>query len=353
MVTTASDMEEIPMIDIKEIEGQIKSSKLSITDFSLLKVIGVGSYGKVVLVQKKDSTEVLAMKVLKKEHLYKRNQVEHTKTERKVLELIDHPFIVKLKYAFQSPKKLHMVMEYCPGGELFYHLSKSNRFDEERTKFYAAQIVLALGHLHKKNVVYRDLKPENVLIDSTGYIKLTDFGLSKELLTKNDVTNSFCGTPEYLAPEILHRTGHGRAVDWWSLGAIIFEMLTGLPPFYTKDRDKLFSNIKFSELKYPPYISPLCKDLLCKLFAKEPGKRLGGGERDFEEVIEHTWFAKIDFNALLAKKIVPPFQPKIGSQYDTKYVDPEFLAQNVNSIDINTATEAGSGKFTGFSYDAK
>ena len=235
---------------------------LSIKDFRLIKVIGVGSYGKVMLVRKQDSNREYALKVLRKDFIAKNNQIEHTKTERVVLEKINHPFIVKLRYAFQNSKKLYFVIDYCPGGELFFHLQRCLRFDEDLTKFYTAQLILAIEELHKYNIIYRDLKPENVLIDSDGYIKITDFGLSKENITQSNSANSFCGTPEYLAPEILNRIGHGKPVDWWSLGAIIFEMLTGLPPFYSQNQETLFQNIRLGELHYPAYISSLCKDLL-------------------------------------------------------------------------------------------
>jgi len=253
MTDTSTENEEI---------NPYLSSSLSVKDFKLIKLIGIGSYGKVMLVRKEGSSEEFALKMLRKDYITKKNQVEHTKTERRVLETIKHPFIVRLRYAFQNTKKLYFVLDYCPGGELFFHLQKALKFDEELTRFYAAQIVLALEELHKHNIIYRDLKPENVLIDSDGYIKITDFGLSKDNITDNNAAHSFCGTPEYLAPEILKRLGHGKPIDWWSLGAIIYEMLTGLPPFFTKDREKLFQNIKLAELKFPSYISPTCRDLL-------------------------------------------------------------------------------------------
>lgn len=343
--------EDSKMTDISELTAHC-SPTLSIADFALLKVIGVGSYGKVMLVRKNDSGELLAMKMLRKEHLIKRNQVEHTKTERRVLETVKHPFIVKLRYAFQNPKKLYFLLEYCPGGELFFHLQKAGRFDEDRAKFYAAQMVLALGELHKHDVVYRDLKPENVLIDSEGYIKLTDFGLSKENIKDGTSAHSFCGTPEYLAPEILKKVGHGKPVDWWSMGAIIFEMLTGLPPFYTKDREKLFYNIKFAELKYPPYISSTCKDLLTKLFNKDPTKRLGGSEKDSAEIMEHPWFAKTDWTALYSKALKPIFKPKRLAETDTVNFDTEFTSQPAaDSLQGPGAhLDQGEGKWDGFSY---
>ena len=291
-------------------------------DFTLLKMIGKGSYGKVLLVKKNDSDEVFAMKMLKKEYIARRNQIEHTRTERSILEKVNHPFVVKLRYAFQNPKKLYFVLEYCPGGELFFHLSRAGKFEEPRAIFYAACVTLALEHLHRINVVYRDLKPENVLIDGQGYAKITDFGLSKENIMDNASARTFCGTPEYLAPEVLARQGHGKAVDWWSLGALIFEMLTGLPPFYNaKDRERMFQDIMQSEVRFPAYISANARSLLEQLFVKDPVGRLGGGPRDADEIKEHPWFSGINWARMMSKEEVPPFIPALDSIFDTKYVD--------------------------------
>lgn len=198
------------------------SKKVGLGQFALLKVVGKGSFGKVMQVRKKDTGRIYAMKVLQKANIVRRNQVEHTRTERNVLGKIVHPFVVGLNYAFQTADKLYFVLDYCAGGELFFHLGREGRFSEDRTRFYAAQITEALSFLHGHGIVYRDLKPENVLLDHKGNVRLTDFGLSKEGV--HDVSSgahSFCGTPEYLAPEVLNRTGHGRAVDWWSLGALM------------------------------------------------------------------------------------------------------------------------------------
>lgn len=341
---------------MEDVVMQDKMMPLTINDFSLLKVLGKGSYGKVMLVKKKDTGEIFAIKMLRKEHLIKRNQVIHTKTERFVLENVVHPFIVRMRYAFQNPEKLYFVLEYCPGGELFFHLQRAGRFDEDRARFYTTQLILALEHLHKNNIVYRDLKPENVLIDEDGFAKITDFGLSKENITDNHQTNSFCGTPEYLAPEILARKGHGKAVDWWSLGAIIYEMLTGLPPFYTKDREKLFYNIKYSDLKFPSFISPCCKDLLEKLFVKDPDLRLGGGERDALEIMEHPWFSKVDWIGTLEKTAKPIFKPKLQGDTDTKHFDDDFTKMNPvdsaqNKENPLAAAETGGVTWDGFTYD--
>merc|ERR1719355_539271 len=241
----------------------------NLDDFVLKKVLGKGSYGKVMLVKHKlDESTVFAMKMLRKENVIKRNQVEHTQTERAVLETVSHPFIVTLFYAFQTPKKLYFVLEFCPGGELFFHLSRAGRFSEGRCKFYSAELLLAIGYLHSLNIIFRDLKPENILLDGDGHAQLTDFGLSKEGIEDNFSAKTMCGTPEYLAPEILDKRGHGKAVDWYSLGALMYEMLTGLPPFYTRDREKLFERIRRGELSYPPYITPVGKSLLQSLLQR-------------------------------------------------------------------------------------
>jgi protein-serine/threonine kinase len=329
------------------------NKKMTVDDFTSLKLIGKGSYGKVFLVQKKDDQKIYAMKILKKKAMIKRNQVNHIKTERKIMELIDHPFIVKLIYAFQTAQKLYMVMDYCPGGELFYHIQRVERFNEEAVKFYGAQLVLALDHLHKNNIIYRDLKPENVLINKDGYIKLTDFGLSKENISDNVSAKSFCGTPEYLAPEIIEGKGHGQAVDWWSLGSILYEMLTGLPPFYSKDREKLFQTIKTGEVKFYKFLSKEAVDLLTKLFIKDPEKRLGSGPTGLQDIESHPFFESINWESILEKKIKPPFTPKLRSETDTRYIDPEFTSLAAgDSYQAGESLNDNENPFVGFSYDA-
>lgn len=323
-------------------------------DFTLLKVIGKGSYGKVMLVQHKDDKDtVYAMKMLRKENVIKRNQVEHTKTERNVLEAVSHPFIVTLHYAFQTPKKLYFVLEYCPGGELFFHLSRAGRFSEGRGRFYASEILLAIEYLHRLNIIYRDLKPENILLDHEGHVKLTDFGLSKEGIQDNFSAKSMCGTPEYLAPEILDKKGHGKAVDWYSLGALMYEMLTGLPPYYTRDRDKLFENIRRGELAYPCYVTRAATDLLRALLRGDPTKRLGGGPQDGEEVKMHTWFLGIDWIAIQQRRVTPPFKPNLTKGGDVKYFDREFVDLPVVNSEIQDGNLRDTNHFDGFTYTAQ
>lgn len=236
----------------------LKKKTISLDAFAIIRVVGKGSFGKVFLVRDKAKQTLHALKVLKKEYIIKKNQVEHTKTENSVLKYVHHPYIVGCTKAFQTADKLFFVLDYCAGGELFFHLGKVGRFEEPRAKFYAAQITLALAYVHSMDIVYRDLKPENVLLDEAGNIRLTDFGLSKEGVKDHSTgATSFCGTPEYIAPEVLLRQGHGRAVDWWSLGALLYEMLTGLPPFYSRNREVMFEKIMKAQLTFPAFISPV------------------------------------------------------------------------------------------------
>jgi len=318
-------------------------------DFSLIKVLGKGSYGKVMLVKGTQDNKVYAMKMLRKENVIKRNQQEHTKTERAVLEAVSHPFIVQLHFAFQTPKKLYMVMEFCPGGELFYHLSRTGRFSEGRAIFYTSEVTSAIAYLHSLRIIYRDLKPENLLLDADGHVKVTDFGLSKEGIEDNISAKTMCGTPEYLAPEIVDRKGHGRAVDWYSIGALTYEMLTGLPPFYTRDREKLFQRIRKGELAYPGYITSISKHFLQSLLNRDPEKRLGGGPADGEEVKSHPFFKNLDWGKVDQKAYEPPFKPQLCGEADVKYFEKEFIGQPVANSEIG---EGGRevGHFEGFTY---
>jgi protein-serine/threonine kinase len=318
-------------------------------DFALQTVLGRGGYGKVMLVRHKTNGQVFAMKTMKKADVIKRNQREHTTSERHVLETVSHPFIVNLHYAFQTPTKLYMVLEYCPGGELFFHLSRAGRFSENRCKFYASELTLAIGYLHSLNIIYRDLKPENILVDANGHAKITDFGLSKEGIIDNISAKTTCGTPEYLAPEVLRKDGHGRGVDWYSLGALIFEMLTGLPPYYTKDREKLFRRIREGNLEYPAYVLPPAKACMQAMLHLDPNKRLGGGPTDVEEVKTHPFFGDVDWRAVLECRIPPPFKPTISSSGDVKYFEKEFVNQNVCDSEAGGRTPA-DGHFEGFTF---
>lgn len=306
---------------------------INLDAFQILQVIGKGSFGKVFLVREKKNRTLYAMKVLKKDYIINKRQVEHTKTERLILGKINHPYIVGLNMAFQTSDKLFFILDYCSGGELFFHLGQVGKFPEERACFYTAQITLALEYVHKLGILYRDLKPENVLLDHKGNIRLTDFGLSKAGVNNHSSgANSFCGTPEYIAPEVLLRQGHGRAVDWWSLGALLYEMLTGLPPFYSKNRNAMFNSIISADVKFPDYISDTSKDLLQKLLVRDPNHRLGSGEGDAAELKVHPFFAAIDWDELLKGNVPTPWVPKMASSVDTSLFDKEFTMLPVLSL---------------------
>lgn len=337
--------------DIEENAIIFSKNKQVVTkdDFELLTVIGKGSFGKVMQVRKKDDGKIYAMKVLRKDTIVARKQVAHTKAEKNILMKIQHPFIVNLNYAFQTKDKLYMILDYINGGELFFHLKKEGRFAEARVKLYAAEIVCALAHLHNLDIVYRDLKPENILLDSEGHICITDFGLSKKLEQEGG-THTFCGTPEYLAPEVLKGHGHGIAVDWWSLGTLLYEMLTGLPPFYAQNVNVMYQKILSGELRFPAYISEDAKSLLEGLLTRDPALRLGtkGGD----EVKGHPWFADIQWDKLIKKEIEPPFKPKVRSTDDTSQIDPQFTRERaIDSVaETSVLSESVQNNFSGFSY---
>jgi serine/threonine protein kinase len=342
-------------------EALYNTPKTSLDDFELLKVIGKGSYGKVTLVRKKESKRLFAMKSLNKSNVKRRNQVEHTKTERRVLGRAKHPFIVHLHYAFQTSQKLYFVLDYCPGGELFFHLSRMEKFEEPMAKFYAAEITLALEHLHELGVVYRDLKPENILFDDKGHVLLADFGLAKEGITDGaEGTNSMCGTPEYLPPEILDRTGHGTAVDWWALGMVLYEMLTGLPPWYTRNRQKLFDRVRNAPLTFPDEVNPDARSLITGLLNRNPVERLGS--RSADDVKNHEFFRDIDWKDLYDRKLRPPFNPcdSTTALEETKNFESEFTRMQINSVESGSnmgsslrTSDASrpSMTFQGFTYN--
>jgi len=327
--------------------------KVTVDDFVPLKVVGKGTFAKVMLVRKVDTHRLYAMKVINKDSVIKHNAVKHTLSERNILKKIDHPFIVSLKYSFQTEDKLYMVLDYICGGELFYHLSEAERFTEDRARFYAAEIVSALGYLHKLNIIYRDLKPENLLLDMNGHICLTDFGLCKEGLGYGDVTHTFCGSPEYLAPEIFLGIGYDRGVDWWALGTLLYEMLAGLPPFFSDDIEEMNERIIHEPLTFPPYFSNEAKSLLAKLLDRNPKRRLGSGITDAQEIMNHPFFKGMDWEKLEKKQIEAPLRPAIYNEMDVRFFDPESTKQVARlSFHESNLTSQQQEAFLGFSYCA-
>lgn len=311
-----------------------------------IKVIGRGNYGKVVLVEKKGTNEHYAMKILKKKLIEEKKQVEHSKTEKLILANASCPFIVKLYCSFQDKKNLYLVMEYLSGGELFFHLSQQGVFSELRTRFYLAEIILGLEYLHNNNIVYRDLKPENIVLDSNGHIRLTDFGLSKAYLPINEKTHTVCGTPEYLAPEIIKGAEYNKAVDFWSLGAVMYYMLSGAPPHYSKNKAQIFKNVLTKPVEPILSATNAANELMLCLLKVDPNERL----TNIQELKAHEWFNEINWEEAYEMKLQPPFKPKVKTSVDTSNFDKLFTNEKtddtVESLQISTPRE----HYSGFTY---
>jgi len=312
------------------------SKEVCYDDFDVIKTLGKGSFGKVILVKFKKDERLYAMKILKKDIIRKTNQITHTKTEREILARVYHEFIVKLKFAFQTSEKLFLVTDFMQGGELFYHLHKEGRFKEPKTRFYVCEIILAIEYLHKNQIIYRDLKPENILLDSYGHIKLTDFGLSKFVFSyENNKAYTICGTPEYLAPEILTGKGYDKSVDWWSLGCLIYEMLCGVSPFKIKKDAKLDIKIYEKKIDFPFYFSEESKSLIQSLLQLEPSKRLGYGKNDAQDLMDHCFFSGVNWEDVFRKNIPVPFRPVLKSADDLVYFDKIFT----DEVPVETPSE--------------
>uniref|UniRef100_A0A8V0XNE8 Ribosomal protein S6 kinase n=1 Tax=Gallus gallus TaxID=9031 RepID=A0A8V0XNE8_CHICK len=350
------ETEEEGIVKEIDISHHVKEGfeKADPSQFELLKVLGQGSYGKVFLVRKikgSDAGQLYAMKVLKKATLKVRDRVR-SKMERDILAEVNHPFIVKLHYAFQTEGKLYLILDFLRGGDLFTRLSKEVMFTEEDVKFYLAELALALDHLHGLGIIYRDLKPENILLDEEGHIKITDFGLSKEAIDHDKRAYSFCGTIEYMAPEVVNRRGHTQSADWWSFGVLMFEMLTGSLPFQGKDRKETMALILKAKLGMPQFLSIEAQSLLRALFKRNPSNRLGAGFDGVEEIKRHPFFITIDWNKLYRKEIKPPFKPAVGRPEDTFHFDPEFTSRTPTDSPGVPPSANAHHLFRGFSFVA-
>lgn len=286
----------------------VSKGKYSLNDFQIMRTLGTGSFGRVHLVRSVHNGRYYAIKVLKKEQVVRMKQIEHTNDERRMLKLVEHPFLIRMWGTFQDSRNLFMVMDYIEGGELFSLLRKSQRFPNPVAKFYAAEVTLALEYLHFHNIIYRDLKPENILLDRNGHIKITDFGFAKEV---ESVTWTLCGTPDYIAPEVIATKPYNKSVDWWSLGILIFEMLAGYTPFYDTTPMKTYEKILLGKVVYPPFFHPDVVDLLSKLITSDLTRRIGNLQSGSQDIKSHPWFSEVVWEKLLNKDIETPYEPPI------------------------------------------
>ncbi|CDK27421.1 unnamed protein product [Kuraishia capsulata CBS 1993] len=289
---------------------RVTKGRYSINDFQLIRTLGTGSFGRVHLVRSVHNGRFYAMKVFRKRQVVKAKQVEHTNDERRILSVLQHPFITRMWGTFQDCKSIFLIMDYIEGGELFSLLRRSRTFPNQVAKFYAAEVLLALEYLHSKNIIYRDLKPENILLARSGHIKLTDFGFAKEVDSK---TYTLCGTPDYIAPEVIAVQPYNKAVDWWSFGILIYEMLAGITPFYDSSPIKTYENITKCEISFPAHFQKDAVELLGGLIKKDVTFRLGNLQNGVEDIKDHTWFKEVVWETLLLGNIETPYEPNIPS----------------------------------------
>ncbi|KAF5276829.1 hypothetical protein FQA39_LY06381 [Lamprigera yunnana] len=302
-----------------KLKPQFKSN-VSLTDFTIVRTLGTGSFGRVLLVHDKNhNNEVYAVKVIEKAHIVKTRQVQHTIAEIKTLTSVRFEFLVFMEYFFKDNVYLFLVLPFINGGEMFNHLRNMRKFDETLAKFYAAQVILAFEYLHFLGLVYRDLKPENILIDKDGYIKITDFGFAKKI--DDQRTYTLCGTPEYLAPEIILSQGYNKSVDWWSLGVLIFEMNAGYSPFYAKDPMRIYEKIVAGKYFVPLHFSTSLSDLVFNILQVDRTKRYGVLKNGVKDIKEHQWFKSLNWDAVLAREIIPTSKPNIKSADDASNFD--------------------------------
>ncbi|KZT69045.1 cAMP dependent protein kinase [Daedalea quercina L-15889] len=310
-----------PLRRLEDEENHLTSGTLKLTDFEVKGTLGTGTFGRVLLVQLRgtsapSSQNCFALKVLRKSEIVRLRQVEHVNAERYILSRVRHPFIVDLYATFQDSLNIYMLLSYVPGGELFTHLRRARRFTPDVTRFYLATIILALKYLHSFNIIYRDLKPENLLLDSRGYLRLTDFGFAKIV---DDRTWTLCGTPEYLSPEIIQSDGHGKAADWWACGILCYEMVVGYPPFFDETAYGIYEKILKGKILWPREMDRLTKDIIKAFLHPDRTKRLGNLGGGAQDVLDHPWFRGVDWDALERREIRAPIIPHVASLDDTRH----------------------------------
>ncbi|CAF0790697.1 unnamed protein product [Didymodactylos carnosus] len=309
---------------IEKIENPVKQN-IRFDDFDRIRTIGTGSFGRVLLVVRRSANEKLALKVLDKQVVVKMKQVDHTLSEKRILQALSCPFIVNLICSFKDNSYLYLGLEYAPGGEMFTHLRAVGRYTEDMTKFYASQITLAFEYLHHLGVLYRDLKPENLLFGSDGYLKMTDFGFAKRV---KDRTWTLCGTPEYLAPEIILSRGYNKGVDYWALGVLMYEMAAGYPPFFADQPIQIYEKIVSGRVRFPTHFTVDLKDLLKNLLQVDLTRRYGNLKSGIRDIKEHRWFSSIDFIAVYEKKIQAPFIPRADRENYENYDEQAIVVAN-------------------------
>ena len=320
-----------------------KIPDISMDHFNILSVIGRGFYGKVMLCQNKETHELVAIKTIHKNKLIRANKVKTIFTERNVLFRVHHPFIVAIRFSFQTETKLYLGLEFASGGELFTHAKNDGPLSIPEVRFYTAEISIALAYLHHRGIIYRDLKPENILLDEEGHIKLTDFGLAKNI-DNNTINYTICGTSEYLSPEALNHKQYGPSVDWWALGILMYELLFGKTPFVDENRSKLYDNIRTAPLQFPDNADPAAQDIISHLLNKEPKNRAG-----LKEIKEHPFFNGLDFDAVERKEIKPIWVPPRTNELSLNNFGAQFTEeQPVDSF--ATPIRRGKDAFTGFSF---
>nr|XP_020462320.1 protein kinase C epsilon type-like [Monopterus albus] len=340
-----------------EVKGRStpETKRMNLHDFVFIKVLGKGSFGKVMLAELKGSDEVYAVKVLKKDVILQDDDVDCTLTEKRILALArKHPYLTQLFCCFQTKDRLFFVMEYVNGGDLMFQIQRSRKFDEVRARFYAAEVTSALMFLHRHGVIYRDLKLDNILLDAEGHCKLADFGMCKEGVLNGVTTTTFCGTPDYIAPEILQELDYGPSVDWWALGVLMYEMMAGQPPFEADNEDDLFESILHDDVLYPVWLSKEAVSILRAFMTKSPNKRLGCVvAQGLEEAIKlHPFFSEINWMLLEQRKITPPFKPRIKTKRDVNNFDQDFTREEpiLTPVDDGIIKQINQDEFKGFSY---
>ncbi|KAL4281212.1 hypothetical protein GQ457_03G028940 [Hibiscus cannabinus] len=321
----------------------LEQQPVGLEDFEVLKVVGQGAFGKVYQVRRNGTSDIYAMKVMRKDKVMEKNHAEYMKSERDILGKVDHPFIVPLRYSFQTKYRLYLVLDFVNGGHLFFQLYRQGLFREDLARIYTAEIVSAVSHLHANGIMHRDLKPENILLDAAGHVMLTDFGLAKEF-DETTRSNSMCGTLEYMSPEIVIGKGHDKAADWWSVGILLYEMLTGKPPFIGGNRQKVQEKIIKEKIKLPTFLSSEAHSILKGLLQKEASKRLGS-----EEIKRHKWFKSINWKKLEAREIRPSFLPQVAG--DQCVANFEECWTSMPVIDSPVASPTfGENPFKGYTY---